>query len=61
MDRFAREARTEIGERAYEHSQSLREIDSKKTDAERQINEEREKEGEMLASGSCQAVLCFIR
>jgi kinetochore protein Spc25 len=52
VDNYATAARNEIGERSFQHSQAIRDAQARKADTERQIAEERRKEGEMLASES---------
>ena len=52
VDRYALEARGEIGQRGFHHANEMREAQARKTETERQIAEERKREGEMLASES---------
>ncbi|KAI9637528.1 putative kinetochore protein SPC25 [Dioszegia hungarica] len=50
IDKYAQEARIEIASRATEHSEQVREFKAGKEEMERRINNEREKEAQMLAS-----------
>jgi hypothetical protein len=49
IDKYAQDARTEISGRSTEHTEQVRDLQAGKQEMERRINNEREKEAQMLA------------
>ena len=60
IDSYTIRAKTEIAARASDHTASVRDLHADKDEMERRITLEREREAEMLASGSGQMAIVNI-